>query len=382
MSNSTSYIPFNQSDLTYLLKIGDWDTSALTHTSGDGPYTRLCEELLTAELGAASTLLTTSCTSALEMSALLLKGIRGTGEIIVPSFTFVSTASAFLLHGFRPVFVDVDPHTLNLDPHEIEKAISKETKAICVVHYGGIACEMEPIIEIAEQYDLMLIEDNAHGLFGRYNDRPLGSFGDLATLSFHETKNFSCGEGGALMLNNPMLVDRAHILREKGTNRRAFKDRVVDKYTWVDVGSSWVMSDILARILYPQLVDRDRINGRRLEIFWEYGKKLGPWAEKFGFALPVVPDHSKPTGHLFHLRLRDFAMRQRFIEHMRMCAINVVFHYQALNKSPIGQSIGGVTRECPVAEEASNTLVRLPLYSSLTEDEVSRIINAASSFRP
>ncbi|MGA0180662.1 MAG: dTDP-4-amino-4,6-dideoxygalactose transaminase, partial [Ilumatobacteraceae bacterium] len=330
---------------------------------------------------AGRALLTSSCTHALEMSALLCS-LKPGDEVIVPSFTFVSTASAFALFGARPVFIDSRRDTLNIDASLIEAAITPKTRAICVVHYGGVACEMERIFEIARVHNLVVIEDNAHGLFAKYNDRYLGSFGSLATQSFHETKNLTCGEGGALLINDVALVERAEILREKGTNRSHFLRGQVDKYTWVDVGSSWVMSDLLAAILWGQLQRATDVNARRVGIWNGYDTALRDWADTHGVLRPHVPQGCEHVGHVYHLRFRNIDQRTRFIAQMKERDISCVFHYQPLHLSPVGQRFGGFLGQCPVSEHAGECLVRLPMYNTLSESDLARVIDAVQSFNP
>jgi len=350
-------------------------------SSGVGYFTSASEEMITNRLLTKKTLLTTSCTHALEMSA-LLANLQPGDEAIVPSYTFVSTASAFALYGARPVFVDSRSDTLNIDATKIEAAITPKTRAICVVHYGGVACEMEQILQIAAKHNLLLIEDNAHGLFAKYKGKYLGTFGALATQSFHETKNIICGEGGALIVNDESMVERAEILREKGTNRSRFLRGQVDKYTWVDIGSSWVMSDLLAAILYGQLQRADEINGRRVKIWNQYHSGLASWADKNGVTTPFVPEGCEHVGHVYHLRFEKPEQRTKFISVLKDQQINCVFHYQALNTSPVGQGFGGYVGQCPVAEHASDCLVRLPLFNSMTNDQQSLVIEAVRAFRP
>jgi dTDP-4-amino-4,6-dideoxygalactose transaminase len=315
------------------------------------------------------------------MSALLTKVGPG-DEVIVPSFTFVSSASAFLLFGATPVFVDVEQNSLNIDPIAIEKAITSRTKAICIVHYGGIAANLDRILEIAKEHNLAVIEDNAHGLFSSYKGKPLGSFGSLATQSFHETKNITCGEGGALLINDESLIERAEILREKGTDRTKFLRGQVDKYTWVDVGSSWVMSDMLAAILCGQLERAEVINAQRIAIYNRYDNELSQWAETYGVVTPFHPTNTTHTAHVYHLRFKAGEMRDRFIAHLAERQIGAVFHYQPLHLSKIGRQLGGVIGDCPVTEHAGDCLVRLPLFNTLTIDEQSRVIEAVQAFKP
>ena len=381
MSPKTSLIQFNAielcaTDLNFFNS--SWRSNQL---SGNGPFTEKSESLIENVFTNPRTLLTSSCTHALEMSA-LLANLQPGDEVIVPSYTFVSTASAFALYGARPVFVDSRSDTLNIDASMIEAAITSKTRAICVVHYGGIACEMEQILQIAAKHNLLLIEDNAHGLFAKYKGKYLGTFGSLATQSFHETKNIICGEGGALIVNDESLVERAEILREKGTNRSKFLRGQVDKYTWVDIGSSWVMSDLLAAILYGQLQRADEINDRRVQIWNHYHSGLAAWAAKNGVTTPFVPEGCEHVGHVYHLRFEKPEQRTKFIATLKDEQINCVFHYQALNTSPVGQGFGGYVGQCPVAEHASDCLVRLPLFNSMTDDQQSRVIEAVRAFRP
>jgi dTDP-4-amino-4,6-dideoxygalactose transaminase len=350
------------------------------HISGDGSFTKRCGALLESKLGVARALLTTSCTHALEMAALLLR-LRPGDEVILPTFTFVSTVNAFVLHGGTPVFSDVRADTLNLDEMRLEALITPRTKAVAVVHYGGVGCEMDAIVEIARRHGLAVIEDNAHGLFGRYRQRYLGTFGALAAQSFHETKNFSCGEGGALLINDPALVERAEILREKGTNRSRFFRGQVDKYTWVDVGSSYLPSDILAAFLWAQLEARERIQARRREIWTTYFQGLGAWAEERNVRLPVIPPYCDQTYHLFHMLMPTGAQRDALIAHLKEQNIMAVFHYLPLHASDMGHRFGGHPGQCPVAEDASERLVRLPFYNDLTPDEQQRVVDAVRDFK-
>ncbi len=278
--------------------------------SGDGSYTKRCQEILERELRVPKALLTTSCTDALEMAALLLE-IQPGDEVIVPSFTFVSTVNAFVLRGANPVFIDVRPDTLNLDEKQLERLITPRTRAVVPVHYAGVGCEMDAILEIAERHGLPVVEDNAHGLFGAYRGQPLGSFGDLATQSFHETKNITCGEGGALLINRRDLVERAEIIREKGTNRSRFFRGQVDKYTWVDIGSSFLPSDVLAAFLYAQLEARRHIQAQRERVWRHYYEHLGDWAAANGVRLPVVPAHCEQPFHMFYLLMPSLSRARR-----------------------------------------------------------------------
>jgi dTDP-4-amino-4,6-dideoxygalactose transaminase len=349
--------------------------------SGDGHFTRLCQQWLQSAIGAAGVLLTTSCTHALEMAALLLD-IQPGDEVMLPSFTFVSTANAFVLRGARPVFIDSRPDTLNLDENQIESRLTPRAKAIVPVHYAGVGCALDRILEIANPRGIHVVEDNAHGLFGRYRGRPLGSFGNLATQSFHETKNISCGEGGALVINDPQFLHRAEILREKGTNRASFFRGQVDKYTWVDLGSSYVPSDILAAFLYAQLEAAGRIQAARREIWRRYQRELANWAGSFEIRLPVIPEECEQAYHMFYLLMPSLEDRQAFIQHLGERGILAVFHYLPLHLSPMGQKFGGARGDCPVAEGLSDRLVRLPFYFNLSEQEQARVIDAVLCFEP
>ncbi|MCA1584387.1 MAG: dTDP-4-amino-4,6-dideoxygalactose transaminase [Acidobacteria bacterium] len=373
------YIPFNQPpttgrELQYMA-----EAIAQGHISGDGPFSKRCHERLEALTGAARALLTTSCTHALEIAALLLDLEEG-DEVICPPFTFVSTVNAIVLRGATPAFVDVRPDTLNLDDRLIEAAVTPRTKAILVVHYAGVACEMDTICAIAARHGLAIVEDNAHGLFGRYRDRQLGSFGALSTLSFHETKNLTCGEGGALLVNDAALVDRAEIIREKGTNRSRFFRGQVDKYTWVDVGSSYLPSDLLAAYLLAQLEEHDAIQARRHEIWAAYASALTSWAAVRGIGLPTIPDHCHHPAHLFYMMMPSLAARTALIAHMRARRILLVFHYQPLHVSEMGRRFGGRPGQHPVAERAGDCLVRLPLFYQMTASEQAQVIESLEAF--
>jgi len=346
--------------------------------SGDGPFGRRAEKLLEEALGTRRALLTTSCTHALEMAGLLLELAPG-DEVIVPAFTFVSTVNAFVLRGARPVFADVRPDTLNLDEARLEGLVTARTRAIVPVHYAGVGCEMDAIGAIAKSCGAAVVEDNAHGLFGMYRGKALGTLGALATQSFHDTKNFTCGEGGALLVNDARFVERAEILREKGTDRSRFFRGQVDKYTWVDVGSSYVLSDILGALLLAQLELRLDIQARRARIWNRYAAELADWAAAQGARLPIVPDHCEQTFHMFYLLL-PAARRPGFIAHLRSRDVQAVFHYQPLHLSPMGLTHGGRAGMCPVTEQIADELVRLPLFNDLDADGQSRVIEAVRSF--
>lgn len=374
-------IPFNVptqvgTELTYITQ-----SIQSTRISGDGAFTHKCHQLLESTLGVDKVLLTTSCTHALEMAALLLK-IQPGDEVIVPSFTFVSTINAFVLRGARPVFGDIRPDTLNLDESKLEALITPRTKAIVPVHYGGVACEMDQISALAAHYDIAVIEDNAHGLYARYKGRALGALGVMATQSFHETKNFTCGEGGALLINDDRYRETAEIIREKGTNRSRFFRGQVDKYTWVDVGSSYLPSDMLAAYLYAQLEARVLIQHKRQALWDTYAEQLRPWAEKHGIQLPVVPAHCDQAYHLFYLLMPSLPVRTAFINYLKAKEIQSVFHYLPLHTSQMGQEFGWQTGDCPVTESVSDRLVRLPFYTNMTMTDLDRVIDAILAFRP
>jgi dTDP-4-amino-4,6-dideoxygalactose transaminase len=347
--------------------------------SGDGTFTQKCHALLEGELGIPKALLTTSCTHALEMAALLLD-IKPGDEVVIPSFTFVSTVNAFVLPGGRPVFIDIKPDTLNIDETKLEGLITPRTKAIVVVHYAGVGCEMDTILQVAGRHRIAVVEDNAHGLFGKYKDRYLGTFGCLATQSFHETKNFTCGEGGALLINDPQYVERAEIIREKGTNRSRFFRGQVDKYTWMDVGSSYLPSDVLAAFLYAQLEARENIQSRRRRIWEYYSEHLTNWAANSGIQLPSVPPHCEQPFHMYYLILRTADQRERLINYLNAADINSVFHYLPLHLSRMGRQFGGAEGQCPVAEDLSDRLVRLPFYTAMTEEDQARVVSALHDF--
>jgi dTDP-4-amino-4,6-dideoxygalactose transaminase len=374
-------IPFNRASLVGREMENVREAIERGHISGDGPFTQKCHALLEATLGVGKALLTTSCTHALEMTALLLD-IRPGDEVIIPSFTFVSTVNAFVLRGARPVFLDIRPDTLNLDENLLEAKITERTRAIVVVHYAGVSCEMDTIMQIASRHGIPVIEDNAHGLFGRYKGRLLGTFGCMSTLSFHETKNFTCGEGGALLINDRRFVDRAEILREKGTNRSRFFRGQVDKYTWVDVGSSYLPSDVLAAFLLAQLQARDEVQRRRLVVWTSYYEHLHSWARSKGVQLPKVPSGCQQPSHLFFLVLPSLAARQGLIAHLRRRGMMALFHYLPLHLSEMGRRFGGLPGDCPVTEDVSDRLVRLPLYTSLTPEQISSIVEATREFEP
>lgn len=380
MGTEAPLIPFNRpsfvgSEMAYVAQ-----ALAMGHISGNGQFTQEAQQAIERIAGAKSALMTTSCTHALELSARLLD--LGPGdEVIVPAFTFVSTAAAFALTGAKPVFVDVTPGTLNLDVEQVSHAMTSRTRAVCTVNYAGIADRLDDLASLCHKQGIVLIEDNAHGFGAEYKGRKLGTFGAMSTLSFHETKNITCGEGGALTLNDLDYLLRAEILREKGTDRARFLRGQVDKYTWVDLGSSWVASDLLAAYLLAQLEEFEAIQRDRLNIWNAYDEAFRPWAQELNVRLPHVPADVNHPAHMFYLRWPSSDQRARFIDHMKELGIMAVFHYQALNNSEMGSTFGGKVGQCPVAEEAAECLVRLPLFRSMTEHEIARVIDATLSFR-
>ena len=372
-------IPFNKPYLTGRETICMERAFANRHLSGDGPLTRECAELMERLLGCQRALLTTSCTHALEMAALLLN-IKPGDEVIAPSFTFVSTLNAFVLRGAKPVFVDVRPDTLNFDERQFATLITSRTRAAVPVHYAGVGCEMDVILETATRHGVSIVEDNAHGFSARYKGRSLGTLGCLGTQSFHETKNISCGEGGALLINRPEYITRAEIIREKGTNRSRFFRGEIDKYTWVDVGSSYVLADILAAFLYAQLEVLEDIQARR-RVLWEYYRDgLQTLATNCGLGLPYVPAHCDQAYHMFYLLLPSMEERTALIRHLKAKGIHAVFHYVPLHLSEMGLRFGGRPGQCPVTEDISDRLLRLPFFNSMTRSEQDAVILEIHAF--
>jgi dTDP-4-amino-4,6-dideoxygalactose transaminase len=375
-------IPFNRPrilgrELEYVKKAIEKNK----YISGDGSFTKKCQALLETYLNIPKALLTTSCTHALEMSAILLD-IKSEDEVILPSFTFVSTANAFVLRGAKPVFVDIRDDTLNMDENKLEKLITKKTKAIIPVHYGGVGCEMNRIGDIAEEHNIPIVEDNAHGFLGKYKGQYLGSFGKLAALSFHETKNFTCGEGGALIINDKKLIERAEIIREKGTNRAKFFRGEVDKYTWRDIGSSYLPSDILAAFLLGQLEKRNFIKKKREQIWDFYKENLAEWADANKVKIPFVPSHCEQSYHLFYLLLPSIKIRAKLISRLKSRSILSVFHYLPLHLSPMGRKFNYKKGDFPVTENISSRLLRLPFYNSMGIKELKEVCKAVREFNP
>lgn len=350
------------------------------HTSGDGEFSKKCQELFEQTFLAKKTLLTTSCTSALEMTALLCE-LKPGDEVIVPSYTFVSTVNAFILRGVTPIFIDIRPDTKNIDENLIEQLITHKTKAIVPVHYAGVACEMDTINKIAKQNNLFVIEDAAQGVNAKYKNQYLGTLGDMGAYSFHETKNYICGEGGALVINKEEFIERAEILREKGTNRSQFFRGQVDKYTWVDVGSSYVLSDLLAAFLYAQLEYMTDINTKRKNIYLNYYNSFKPLADKGLIELPIIPEYCESNFHMFYILLKDVHQRTALIAYLKSYKIHAVFHYVPLHSSPMGEKLGCKKAGLlPVTENVSERLLRLPFYYELTELDIERVSQKITDF--
>jgi dTDP-4-amino-4,6-dideoxygalactose transaminase len=372
-------IPFNRSsleghELEYIAQ-----TIRIGQIAGDQAFSKKCHALLEQVLGVRRALVTTSCTHALEMAALLLD-LQPGDEVIVPAFTFVSTANAFVLRGAQPVFCDVRADTLNLDETKLAALITPRTRAIVPVHYAGVACEMDALGGTARACGATVIEDNAHGLFGRYRGRWLGTIGALSTLSFHETKNITCGEGGALVVNDARYVERAEIIREKGTDRSRFFRGQVDKYTWVDVGSSYLMSDVLAAFLFAQIERWEAIQATRRRIWEFYDRCLASWAHESAVRRPTVPPHCEQAFHMYYLLLPSLGARTALIDHLKRQGILSVFHYVPLHLSVMGRRFGGQPGDCPVTEDLSDRLLRLPFYNDLTEAQQEQVVEAVGSF--
>lgn len=372
--NSQISVPFNRPFLTGQELEHISAAHELGHLAGDGAYTRKCAEWLESQTGASKALLTHSCTAALEMSAMLL-GLGPGDEVIMPSYTFVSTANAFALRGATPVFVDIRADTLNINERLIEDAISARTKAICPVHYAGVGAEMDAILSTAEEHGLAVVEDAAQAILSTYHGRPLGTMGDLGTLSFHETKNVICGEGGALLCRDPASIEVAEILREKGTNRSRFFRGQVDKYTWVSLGSSFLPSEVNAAFLYAQLEQAEAITKRRMAIWEQYYDFAAPHEEAGRVRRPIVPEHCGHNAHMFYLLLPTLEHRTRFIKSLRDRGIMSVFHYIPLHSSPAGLQLGRVHGEMAVTDEIGERLVRLPLWPGL-EDRLDDVLGS------
>lgn len=347
--------------------------------AGDGVYTKRCSKFLEKQFQVPSVMLTTSCTSALEMSALLLEIAPG-DEFVVPSFTFSSTAAAFTRQGATPVFADIRRDTLNLDERQLPSLITERTKAVIVVHYAGVGCEMSEILAICKAAGIPVVEDNAHGLYGKYRGRWLGTFGELATQSFHETKNFTCGEGGALLINDPSFIERSEIIREKGTDRTKFRRGQVDKYTWVDAGSSFLPSEVLAAMLWAQLEEASVIQSKRQGIWDTYYRELREWARAHDVELPHVPADCEQAYHMFYMLCPTVVFRTRLIRHLAKSGILAVSHYEPLSRSPFGIRLGGAVGMCPISEDVSERLLRLPFYTDMANWDLATVTSCVQGY--
>lgn len=363
--------PFLGVEFDYIL-----DAIKSKHISGDGKYSKFCADIIEKKTKTGKALLVNSCTAALEMAALLLN-IKPGDEVICPSYTFVSTANAFVLRGAKIVFVDIREDTLNLDELKIEAAITPKTKAVVVVHYAGVSCEMDKIIEIAKKYNLPVVEDAAQAIGSFYKGQPLGGIADIGCFSFHETKNISAGEGGALLCNKAEFFESAEIIREKGTNRSRFFRGQIDKYTWVEPGSSYLPGDMSAAYLYPQLLKMDEINKNRMDSWEKYNENFIKFS---GIKTPFIPEHCSHNAHMYYLRFNDLSTRTEFIDFMKNHNIMCVFHYVPLHSSPAGQMFGRVSGDMEVTDKVSDTIVRLPLYFNMTEYAKNRVIETANKF--
>lgn len=372
-------IPFNRpwitgKEIDYLT-----DAVASVRIGSDGPYTQKCAQLLQERLGIQRVLMTPSCTAALEM-AVMLCDLGPGDEVIVPSYTFVSTALAVARSGARPIFADIDPHTLNVDPADVASLIGPATRAILPVHYAGVGCDMTTISQLAQEHGLKVIEDAAQAVNSTYQQQALGGIGHLGTFSFHESKNFGCGEGGALAINDAEWIDRAEIIRDKGTNRRQFFDGKVDKYTWVDWGSSFLPSELTCAFLYAQLQQMDEITRRRKAICEYYQQRLAPLEQAGHLRLPVIPVDCQSNYHLFHVITRDAATRAALMKHLNDQEIHAVFHYVPLHTSRMGQQLSPQTRALPVTESLSAQLLRLPLFYEITDAQQDRVVSEIENF--
>jgi len=352
--------------------------SHLKHFSSNGHFTNMCQKWLTKNINCEEALLVNSCTSALEICAILLNIKKG-DEIIMPSYTFVSTANAFVLRGGKPVFTDIDPKTLNIDPNKIKKAITKKTRAIVAVHYAGVSCDMDPILEIAKKYKIIVIEDGAQAILSRYKGKPLGSIGDLATLSFHDSKNIHCGEGGALLINNKKFIRRAKIIRDKGTNRDDFNNNIVKKYTWIDIGSSYGLSEINAAFLYAQLLKAKSIIKKRIKIWNNYHHLFYALEKEKKLLRPQIPIYAKNNAHIYYLILKK-NLRDKLIKYLKSKNIIALFHYIPLHSSPFFKKYYKKNNILINTDEISKKIIRLPIYPKLTKKEAFRIKNLIFNF--
>jgi dTDP-4-amino-4,6-dideoxygalactose transaminase len=374
-------IPFNRPHLTGKELTYITEAHAAGQLSGNGTFTQRCQDRLAQQLGSARVLLTHSCTAALEMAA-LLADLRPGDEVIMPSFTFVSTANAFVLRGAVPVFVDIRPDTLNLDEAKVARAITPRTRAIVPVHYAGVGCEMDTILSLAKENSLLVIEDAAHGMWATYKQRELGSLGQLGALSFHETKNIICGEGGALLLNDPSYIERAEIIWQKGTDRNRFSQGLVDKYSWVDIGSSFLPSDLSAAFLWAQLEKGEEITAKRKAGWLKYQEQLSTVGKKSWFSLPVIPKECAHNAHLFYLLARDQGCRDSFLQHARSQEVSALFHYVPLHLASFGKAHARCPEPLRVTERIAGCLIRLPLFADLQPEEIKQVLHAVESFVP
>ena len=376
---SSSSIPFNY---PYMTGRELWLISQAHQAgqlAGDGGFTQQCHDWFQQHCRCLKALVTHSCTSALEMTA-ILADLEPGDEVIMPSYTFVSTANAFVLRGAVPVFIDIRPDTLNLDETLVADAITDRTRAIVPVHYAGVACEMAPLQQLAEQHQLLLIEDAAQGMMASYKDKPLGSIGHLGCLSFHETKNVISGEGGALLINDERFIERAEIIREKGTNRSQFFRGQVDKYTWVDLGSSYLPGEIIAAFLYAQLQEAHQITDARLQLWNQYHQLLEPLEQAGKIRRPIIPDQCQHNAHMYYILLQDLQTRTTLIHHLKQNGVNAVFHYVPLHSSPAGQRYGRIHGDMINTDSLSSRLLRLPLFPNLTPEQVKFVVNTITSF--
>ncbi len=372
----TTRIPFNRPEVTGRELEYMGEAMARGHTSSGGPFSRRAGEILQQATGAEEVLLTTSCTDALELSCLLLD--IGPGDtVVVPSFTFTSSALAYARQGARILFCDIEPETLGLDPRHLAELMDDSVRAVVAVHYAGIGCDVAGIRKVlADRPDVALVEDAAHGLFGSWRGEPLGGIGRMSTLSFHETKNFICGEGGAILLNDRADVDRARVLYDKGTDRQAFFLGQVDKYSWRDTGSSFGLSDVLAAYLLAQLEQAESIQARRRKVFEDYMEALAGPADELGLRLPVLPEDREPAWHLFHVLVPEAGMRSPVMATMREEGVGTTFHYVPLHSSEGGRRFAARPTECPVSTDVSSRLIRLPFFNTLTEADVTRVVDS------
>ncbi|MDB2476132.1 dTDP-4-amino-4,6-dideoxygalactose transaminase [Paracoccaceae bacterium] len=372
-------IPFNRPFLSGSEMVNIEDAINRGQLSGDGHYTYLCNDKINEITGSQTSLLTHSCTAALEMAAILCD-LQSGDEIIMPSFTFVSTANSVVLRGAIPVFVDIEPNTLNIDPAAVEKAISSKTKAIFVVHYAGIPADMDRLVEISKKHDLFLVEDAAQAIGSTYKGKPVGSLGDIGAFSFHETKNIISGEGGAITISRPDLIKRAEIIREKGTNRKDFMRGTANKYTWVDIGSSYLPSELTAAFLYSQLCKLDQIQQKRTQSYNRYMDAFKQIENNGHVTLPKVNSESRGNHHIFYLRLHSEFQRTDFIHHMEEAGISTPFHYVPLHSSPAGKKYGKTPDALPVTDKVSTSLVRLPMHYTLANHEIDKVINCVNEY--